>query len=64
MNALDDGGFGPLHEAAIEGSVATMELLIRNGALVNEMDFDGETPILLAARHAIPRRLWPGRCMC
>ncbi len=45
MNAKDDLGWTPLHEAAHRESKEIAELLIANGADVNTMQEDGETPL-------------------
>ena len=39
---------GPIHEAAVAGDVELMEMLIANGADVDERDVHGYTPLHLA----------------
>ena len=45
VNAGNEGGFTPLHYAAIEGHKEIAELLIAKGADVNAKAVDGETPL-------------------
>ncbi|XP_078613106.1 p53-induced death domain-containing protein 1-like [Branchiostoma floridae x Branchiostoma japonicum] len=44
----------PLHRAASEGHVGVAELLLKNGALVDSRDDNGETPEDIAAREDVP----------
>ena len=55
VNAKDDDGWTPLHQATDEGHKEIVELLIAKGADVNATDEDGETPL----DHAEGLRSWP-----
>jgi ankyrin repeat protein len=50
VNAKDEQGYTPLHNAA-EGHKEIVELLIAKGADVNAKDESGGTPLLAAARY-------------
>jgi len=50
VNAKDEDGVTPLHEAALWGHNEVAELLIANGADVNARDKDGKTPLDLATK--------------
>ena len=45
VDAKDEGGLTPLHNAAYEGHKETVELIIANGADVNAKDEGGLTPL-------------------
>jgi len=45
VNAKDEDGVTPLHEAALWGHNEVAELLIANGADVNAKNDDGRTPL-------------------
>jgi ankyrin repeat protein len=45
VNAKDEKGWTPLHEAALGGHKETVELLIAKGADVNAKNNDGVTPL-------------------
>jgi ankyrin repeat protein len=51
VNQCTNLGFSPLYVASEDGSIETMELLIKSGAQVNLASNDGSTPILTAAQH-------------
>ena len=55
VNAKDEDGVTPLHEAALWGHNEVVELLIANGAEVNAVivsgPYQGKTPLDLAIRH-------------
>ena len=51
MKALDGCWNSPLHCAAENGSRAVIDFLIQSGELVSVRDKDGNTPLLIAARH-------------
>ncbi len=46
-----ESGWGPIHEAAWAGKIDMIELLIRNGAPVDEFTADGATPVVVAAEN-------------
>lgn len=48
INKLSDDGMSPLHLAALEGNVQIMELLIANGARVNNIDGKSQTVLQYA----------------
>jgi ankyrin repeat protein len=48
VNAVQQGGFTALHEAAMHGALDRVELLLRNGADPNLANDEGRTPIDLA----------------
>jgi ankyrin repeat protein len=45
VNAKDEGGWTPLHQAAWNGRKEIVELLITKGADVNTKDMPGRTPL-------------------
>ena len=50
MHSIQNGpiivsGMTPLHQAALDGNLAAVRLLIRNGADVNRIDEDSWTPL-------------------
>jgi ankyrin repeat protein len=45
VNAKDEGGQTPLHQAALRGNKEIVELLIANGADRNAKDVNGRTPL-------------------
>ena len=45
VNAKNDGGFTPLHAAALNGHKEIAELLIEKGANLNAKDRRGRTPL-------------------
>ena len=49
VNAKDESGWTPLHQAASQGHKEITELLISNGSDVNAKDKNGRTPLLYAA---------------
>ncbi len=51
MNAKDEDGVTPLHEAALWGHNEVVELLIANGAEVNAKDDDDQTPLDWAIKY-------------
>lgn len=51
VNASNNYGRTPLHEAAWNDNTAVAELLIAKGADVNAADGDGKTPLYWAARY-------------
>ena len=51
LNAGDEGGNTPLHEAAVNGNTEIVKALITAGADVNATDEDGKTPLYWAARN-------------
>ncbi|GIX72965.1 hypothetical protein CEXT_194261 [Caerostris extrusa] len=53
VNAKDKRGFTPLHFCALGNHRATAEVLLDNGADKNSQDFDGCTPLIIAAEKAI-----------
>jgi len=50
VNARDEDGWTPLHEAARAGYVRVADLLIKSGAEVDARDHLGATPLNAAAR--------------
>jgi ankyrin repeat protein len=50
INATDDQGRAPLHEASLNGHLDLVEYLINKNALVDNQDKNLETPLLFAAR--------------
>jgi hypothetical protein len=48
INAVDDEGNTPLHEAALVGSVRGAEILVARGAKLNVKNKAGETPMSIA----------------
>ncbi|KAL6059860.1 26S proteasome non-ATPase regulatory subunit 10-like [Balamuthia mandrillaris] len=50
VNAADEVGWRPLHEATSEGNVESVSLLLQHGAEVDLCDYEGCTPLHLAAR--------------
>jgi len=50
INACDEEGFTALHHAAASGSLRAMKLLLTHRANVNARGYDGDTPLILAAR--------------
>ncbi len=58
VNAKNDYGKTPLHEAAEEGDIDTVELLLRYGADVNTRDnFVGSTPLDSSVNDEVKRIL-------
>ena len=49
MNAVDEGGYTPLHKAAQRGAAAAAEWLIEHSANVNTQANDGSTALVKAA---------------
>jgi alpha-tubulin suppressor-like RCC1 family protein/ankyrin repeat protein len=49
INAKDDFGRTVLHYVAQTGDTKSIEFLIESGANINELDNDGNTPLILAA---------------
>ena len=49
IDAKDDAGFTPLHEAAMDNSLDVARLLLDRGAEVDAKDNDGNTPLHGAA---------------
>jgi hypothetical protein len=49
VDAKDNHGSSPLHEAAERGPLSSVELLVRNGADVNCKRDNGQTPLLYSA---------------
>jgi ankyrin repeat protein len=52
INAQDNSGQTPLHNAALQGRKEIAELLLNAGASINQKDKKGETPLLIAAKRA------------
>ncbi|RUP24783.1 ankyrin repeat-containing domain protein, partial [Jimgerdemannia flammicorona] len=57
VNSKFDAGFSPLHFAARHGSVETIELFCRLGALVDAQNDCGETPLYYANRSDVVKCL-------
>jgi len=53
INVQDSRGFTPLHLASGKGHIEIVEFLLNHGADTESEIFDGETPLLVAARFAI-----------
>ena len=51
VNVKDEGGWTPLHNAALARHEEIVELLIANGADLNAKDMGGETPLDEAIRN-------------
>jgi len=51
LNAVDDGGYTPLHEAAYNGQIEILDYLIAKGANLNATSASGSTPLHGAAFH-------------
>uniref|UniRef100_A0A0B7KA64 protein S-acyltransferase n=1 Tax=Bionectria ochroleuca TaxID=29856 RepID=A0A0B7KA64_BIOOC len=49
IDALDETGFAPLHQAIMQGHTQAVQDLIDAGADVNCKSYDGETPLMAAA---------------
>jgi len=52
INVQDEQGFTPLHLASGKGHIEIVEFLLNHGADIESEIFDGETPLMLAARYA------------
>ncbi len=55
VNAVQQGGWTPLHEVADKDQLETAELLLANGADPNARSDDGLTPLALARRKSFAR---------
>ncbi len=53
INVQDSLGYTPLHLASGKGHIEIVEFLLNHGADIESEIFDGETPLMLAARYAI-----------
>ena len=53
INVQDSRGFTPLHLASGKGHIEIVKFLLNHGADIESEIFDGETPLLIAARFAI-----------
>jgi ankyrin repeat protein len=51
VNCRSQDGGSPLHEAAGNGFVEFAQLLIDNGADVNQRDDNGKTPLTIALQY-------------
>lgn len=64
INALNDAGLTPLHQAVLEDNVEAVRLLLEHGAEVNKVDTDTWTPLHAACAegHAeiVRLLLWKG----
>lgn len=50
VNKKDSNGWTPLHEGARGGHLEVVELLVKNGANLNEKSHNGETPLYWAKK--------------
>ena len=50
MNKKDNNGWTPLHEGARGGHLDVVEILVENGANLNEQSNRGETPLYWATK--------------
>lgn len=48
VNVAQEGGWTPLHQAAVHGQTDILELLLKNGADTNAVSEDGKTPLQMA----------------
>jgi ankyrin repeat protein len=53
-NARQEGGFTPLHEAALNGNVPLIRLLLAHGADPSLASDEGQRPVDLALKHGHP----------
>jgi len=51
VNKKDSNGWTPLHEGARGGYLKVVELLVENGANINDVTSNGETPLYWAEKH-------------
>jgi ankyrin repeat protein len=51
VNAQQEGGYTPLHEAAFHGEAALARLLLAHGADPRQPNAEGQTPLSLAEQH-------------
>lgn len=49
VNIAQEGGWTPLHQAAVHGQTDILEMLLKNGADPNAVSEDGKTPLEMAA---------------
>lgn len=45
ISGINDAGLTPLHQAALDGNVDAVELLVKHGANINKQDDDTWTPL-------------------
>ncbi|HEY3378629.1 MAG TPA: ankyrin repeat domain-containing protein, partial [Armatimonadota bacterium] len=50
----DEEGNSPLHIAATSGNIELLKFLVRKGADVNDINFDGDTPLIALAGIGLP----------
>ncbi len=51
VDAIDEDGVCPLHQAAAYGDTTIVQLLIENGADINATSSRGNTPLKYALKH-------------
>jgi len=54
INAINQSGLTPLHQACLDGNLAAVHLLVKHGASIDLKDDDGWTPLHAACAMGYP----------